>query len=146
MIMTYELLWCMFISKQISLRKWNTWKYLHILTVNQFCLSCSCKTRFEAKPCFNPKRAGLFCRFQVRGGGGGGGFLAAERRKILKFGTYVELGNTHVLTKLQCWKSRRFWIMQIYVNYMHVFLFLIITDKIRPFRAFKMFWYCRRNI
>ena len=29
--------------------------------------------------------------------------------------------------------------MQIYVNYMHVFLFLIITNKMRPVRAFKMF-------
>ena len=29
--------------------------------------------------------------------------------------------------------------MQIYVNYMHVFLFLIITDKMRPFGAFKLF-------
>ena len=29
--------------------------------------------------------------------------------------------------------------MQIYVNYMHVFLFLIITDKIRPFGAFNCF-------
>ena len=97
----------------------------------------------------NPKRAGLFCLSQVRGGGGGRPppqISAVERRKILQFGTYVELVNTHVLTKLQCWKSKRFWIMQIYVNYMHVFLFLIITDKMRPFRAFKMFWYCRRNI
>ena len=71
---------------------------------------------------------------------------AAERRKILKFGTYVEFINTHVLTKLQCWKSNCFLIMQIYVNYMHVLLFFIITDKMRPFRAFKMFWYCHRNI
>ena len=86
--------------------------------------------------------------------GGGGGFRpppppqisAAERRKVLKFGTYVEFINTHVLTKLQCWKSNRFLIMQIYVNYMHVLLFFIITDKMRPFRAFKMFWYCHRNI
>ena len=29
--------------------------------------------------------------------------------------------------------------MQIYVNYMHVFLFFIITDKMRPFGAFKLF-------
>ena len=29
--------------------------------------------------------------------------------------------------------------MQIYVNYMHVFLFLTITDKIRPFGALKLF-------
>ena len=71
---------------------------------------------------------------------------AAERRKILKFGTYVEFINTHMLTKLQCWKSNRFLIMQIYVNYMHVLLFFMITDKMRPFRAFKMFWYCHRNI
>ena len=89
----------------------------------------------------------------LKSGGGGGGRIpppprisAAERRKILKFGTYVELVNTNVLTKFQYLKSKHFWIMQIYVNYMHVFLFLIITDKIRPFGALKMFWYCRRNI
>ena len=103
---------------------------------------------------FNPKRAGFFFVYLKSGGGGGGGgafrapprISAAEWRKILKFGTYVELVNTHVLTKLQYRKSKRFWIMQIYVNYMQVFLFLIITDKMRPFRAFKLFWYCRRNI
>ena len=76
----------------------------------------------------NPKRAVFFCLSQVGGGGGRGRIppppqiSAAERQKILKFDTYVELVNTHVLTKLQCWKSKRFWIMQIYVNYMHVFL------------------------
>ena len=58
---------------------------------------------------------------------------------------YVGLVNTNVLTKLQYWKSKRFWIMQIYVNYMHIFLFFIIT-KMRPFGAFKLFWYCCRNI
>ena len=75
---------------------------------------------------------------------GGGGFRpppprisAAERRKILKFGTYVELVNTNVLTKFQYLKSKPFLIMQIYVNYVHVFLFLTITDKIRPFGALK---------
>ena len=99
----------------------------------------------------NPKRAGLFCLSQVRGGEGGADSappsdLGRGAMKILKFGTYVEFINTHVLTKLQCWKSNRFLIMQIYVNYMHVLLFFIITDKMRPFRAFKMFWYCHRNI
>ena len=64
---------------------------------------------------------------------------AAERRKILKFGTCVEFVNTNVLTKFQYLKSKHFGIMQIYVNYMHVFLFLTITDKIRPFGALKLF-------
>ena len=72
--------------------------------------------------------------------------LGRRATKILKFGMYIELFSTHMLTKLQYWKSKRFWIMQIYVNYVHVFLFLIITDKMRPFGAFKLFWYCRRNI
>ena len=68
----------------------------------------------------------------LKAGGGGGGRIppppqisAAERRKILKFGTHVELVNTNVLTKFQYWKSKRFLIMQIYVNYMHIFLFLL---------------------
>ena len=101
------------------------------------------------KHLLNPKRAGLFCLSQVGGGGGGAPpprISAAERQKILKFGTYVELVNPNVLTKFQYLKSKRFLIMQIYVNYMHVFLFLTITDKIRPFGALKLFWYCRRNI
>ena len=54
----------------------------------------------------NPKRSGLFfCLSQVRGTQGSmpPPISAAERRNILKF-----------------------WIMQIYVNYMHVFLFPII--------------------
>ena len=38
----------------------------------------------------------------LKSGGGGAEISAAERRKILKFGTYVEFINTHVLTKLQC--------------------------------------------
>ena len=65
---------------------------------------------------FNPKTSGLFCLDLKSGGGGGGGgdsapprILAAERRKILKFGTYVEYVNTNVLTKLQYWNSKRFW-------------------------------------
>ena len=97
---------------------------------------------------FNPKRAGLFCLSQDRGGGfrPPPQISAAEQRKILKFGTHVELVNTNVLTKFQYWKSKRFLIMQIYVNYMHIFLFLIITDKMRPFGAFKLFWCCHRNI
>ena len=90
----------------------------------------------------NPKRAGLFCLSQVRGGGADSAppqISAAERRKILKFGTYVELVNTNVLTKFKYLKSKRFLNMQIYVNYMHVFLFLTITDKIRTFGALKLF-------
>ena len=96
---------------------------------------------------FNPKEAGSFDPISQPGGGippppPAPWISAAERRKILKFGTYVGLVNMNVLTKLQYWKSKRFWIMQIYVNYMHVFLFFIITDKMRPFGAFKLFWYC----
>ena len=78
----------------------------------------------------------------LKSGGGGGGpprISAAERRKNLKFGTYVELVNTNVVTKFQYLKSKRFLIMQIYVNYMHVFLFLTITDKMRPFGALFFF-------
>ena len=100
----------------------------------------------------NPKRAGLF-DYLKSGGGGGGQILlpaprisAAEQQNFLKFGTYVELVNMNVLTKFQYLKSKRFIIMQIYVKYIHVFLFLTITDKIRPFGAIKLFWYCRRNI
>ena len=89
----------------------------------------------------NPKRAGLFCLSQVRGGDSAPPprISTAERQKILKFGTYVELVNTNVLTKFQYLKSKRFLNMQIYVNYMHVFLFLTITDKIRTFGALKLF-------
>ena len=29
---------------------------------------------------------------------------------------------------------------------MHIFLFLIVTDKIRRFGASKLSWYCRKNI
>ena len=126
------------------------------------CLSsCACPLKTdiwlptgEVLNWFNPKGAGSFDPISQPGGGGGGGtdsappprISAAERRKIMKFGTYVGLVNTNVLTKLQYWKSKRIWIMQIYVNYMHVFLFFIITDKMRPFGAFKLFWYCCRNI
>ena len=89
------------------------------------------------------KKPGLLTPSHSRGGGGGGRIppriSAAERRKILKFGTYVGLVNTNGLTKLQYWKSKRFWIMLIYVNYMHVFLVFIITDKMRPFGAFNCF-------
>ena len=98
------------------------------------------------------KGPGFFVYLKSGGGGGGGADsappsdLGRGATKILKFGTYVELVNTNVLTKFQYLKSKHFWIMQIYVNYMHVFLFLTITDKIRPFGALKLFWYCRRNI
>ena len=91
------------------------------------------------------KKPGLLTPSHSRGGGGVGfrppppRISAAERRKILKFGTYVGLVNTNMLTKLQYWKSKRFWIMQIYVNYMHVFLFFILTDKMRPFGASNCF-------
>ena len=66
-------------------------------------------------------------------GGGGGGAAPSDLGQFWNLARTVELVNTHVLTKLQCWKSKHFLIMQIYVNYMHVFLFLIITDKMRPF-------------
>ena len=83
----------------------------------------------EIELIINRKEAGSFDPISQPGGGGEADsappprISAAERRKILKFGTYVGLVNTNVLTKLQYWKSKRFWIMQIYVNYMHVFLF-----------------------
>ena len=56
------------------------------------------------------KGPGFFVYLKSGGGGGGADsapppppqISAAERRKILKFGTYVELVNTYVLTKLQC--------------------------------------------
>ena len=99
----------------------------------------------ESMYIFNPNRAGLFWLIQARGGGGGGGFRrppsdlgCQSARKITKFGTYVELVHTNMLTKFQYLKSKRFLIMQIYVNYMYVFLFFIITDKIRFFEDSKL--------
>ena len=52
------------------------------------------------------KEPGLLTPSHSRGGGGGQippppRISAAERRKIMKFGTYVGLVNTNVLTKLQ---------------------------------------------
>ena len=49
----------------------------------------------------------------------------------MKFDTYVEL---HLFSQ---WK---------YINDIHVFLFFIITDKIRCIGAFILSWYCCRNI
>ena len=57
------------------------------------------------------------------------------------FDTFVELVNTNMLKEFQYLNSKRFLMMQIYVKYMHVFFFLIITDNIHVVRcigAFKL--------
>ena len=70
----------------------------------------------------NPNRAGLFSLIQDQGGRfrPPPQISAAEGRKILKFGTYVELVDVNALAKFQYLKSMRFSIMQIYVNFMHI--------------------------
>ena len=59
------------------------------------------------------KGPGFFVYLKSGGGGADSApppprISAAERRKILKFGTYVELVNTNVLTKFQYLKSKHF--------------------------------------
>ena len=90
------------------------------------------------------KGPGFFVYFKS-GGGGGADFPPPPPSDLGRGATknseiwHVRRVYTNVLTKLQYWKLKHFWIMQIYVNYMHVFLFFIITDKMRPFGAFKLF-------
>ena len=57
---------------------------------------------------------------------------AAEQRKILKFG----VSQYARADKIAIPKNQSVFELCKFVNYMHVFLFLIITDKMRHFRAF----------
>ena len=44
------------------------------------------------------------------------------------------------------WNQSGFQIMQIYVNFMHMFIFFIIFNKIRGFLVSKSFKYCHKSI
>ena len=92
------------------------------------------------------KGPGFFVYLKSGGGGGGGGISPAERRKNSEIWHVRSVSRYERADEIAILKIKAFWIMQIYVNYMHVFLILIITDKMRPFGAFKLFWYCHRNI
>ena len=73
----------------------------------------SIKTTLELPGPLTLKKPGLLTPSHSRGGGGGWcppppRISAAERRKIMKFGTYVNHVETNSLAKFPYWKSKRF--------------------------------------
>ena len=96
---------------------------------------------FTAKKYFNPKRAGLFCLSHGRGrirpppplDLGRGAVKNSEIWHARRVSQYERADEISIP------KIKAFLNLQIYVNYIHVFICLIITDKMRPFGAFKLF-------
>ena len=93
------------------------------------------------KTSFNPKRGRAFLSISSPGGGGFRPPLRSRPRsdeKILKFGTYVEFSQYARADEIAMLKIKAFFeLCKFMLIICMLSYFLIITDKMRPFRAFK---------
>ena len=105
----------------------------------------------ELARCVNPKEAGSFDSISQPGGGGGGfppppplGPRPRSAEKLCNSAHTYTMSRRRVSRNFHTETQSDFQIMQIYVNYMHIFIFLIIFDKTIGFWVSKSFEYCHK--